>query len=80
MTLKNESGMNKTPNGYLFKALFEQRTPTGSSAKNIRSSLYHERDKKSDIPVLYIKGEGHTRKSVEDGIRYFEGLSRYRFK
>lgn len=78
--LKNESGSTKTPDGYLFKASFEQRTPTGSTAKNIRTSLYHGRDKKADIPVLYMKGNGHTRKSVEDGIRYFESSSKYRFK
>ena len=80
VTLKDESGMSKTPDGYLFTASFEQRTPTGSSAKNIRASLYHGRDKKADIPLLYMKGNGHTRKSVEDGIRYFESSSRYRFK
>ena len=80
VTLKNEAGMSKTPDGYLFTASFEQRTPTGSSAKNIRASLYHGRDKKADIPVLYMKGNGHTRKSVEDGIRYFESSSKYRFK
>lgn len=78
--LKNESGMSKTPDGYLFSASFEQRTPQGNSIKNIRASLYHGRDKKVDIPVLYMKGNGHTRKSVEDGIRYFESSSKYRFK
>lgn len=81
VTLKNESGMSKTPDGYLFTtASFEQRTPTGNSAKNIRASLYHGRDKKADIPVLYMKGNGHTRQSVEDGIKYFESSSKYRFK
>lgn len=80
VTLKNESGMSKTPDGYLFTASFEQRTPQGNSAKNIRASLYHGRDKKADVPVLYMKGNGHTRKSVEDGIKYFESLSKYRFK
>ena len=80
VVLKNESGMNKTPDGYLFTASFEQRTPIGNTAKNIRASLYHGRDKKADIPVLYMKGNGHTRKSVEDGIRYFESSSKYRFK
>lgn len=39
VTLKNESGMSKTPDGYLFTASFEQRTSTGSSATNIRASL-----------------------------------------
>lgn len=80
VTLKDEGGQVRTPDGYLFSASFEQRTPTGNSAKNIRASLYHGRDKKADIPVLYMKGNGHTRKSVEDGIRYFESSSKYRFK
>lgn len=80
VTLKNEAGEMKTPDGYLFTASFEQRTPTGNSAKNIRTSLYHSRDKKANIPVLYIKGNGHTRKSIEDGIKYFENSSKYRFK
>lgn len=80
VTLKNEAGSTKTPDGYLFTVSFEQRTPTGSSAKNIRASLYHGRDKKADIPILYMKGNGHTRKSVEDGIKYFESSSKYRFK
>lgn len=78
--LKDESGQLRTPDGYIFKASFEQRTPTGNSAKNIRTALYHGRDKKADIPVLYMKGNEHTRKSVEDGIRDFENSSKYRFK
>lgn len=78
--LANEAGTSKTSDGKLFKFTFEQRTPRGSSAKNIRSALYHARDKKADIAVLYMKGNGHTRKSVEDGIKYFESSSKYRFK
>lgn len=78
--LKNEAGFTKTPDGYLFKASFEQRTPTGNTAKNIRASLYHGRDKKADIPVLYMKGNRHTRQSVENGIKSFESSSKYRFK
>lgn len=80
VVLKNEAGFTRTPDGYLFKASFEQRTPIGNTAKNIRASLYHGRDKKADIPILYMKGNGHTRKSVEDGIRDFESSSKYRFK
>lgn len=83
VTLKNEAGLGykvKTPDGYLFTASFEQRTPKGNTNINIRSSLYHVRDKKADIPVLYMKGNGHTRQSVENGIRAFESASKYRFK
>lgn len=83
VTLKNEAGLGhkiKTPDGYLFSALFEQRTPKGNTDINIRSSLYHVRDKKADVPVLYMKGSEHTRQSVENGIRAFESASKYRFK
>lgn len=83
VTLKNEAGLGhkiKTPDGYLFSASFEQRTPKGNTDINIRLSLYHVRDKKADVPVLYMKGSGHTRQSVENGIRAFESASKYRFK
>lgn len=83
VTLKNEAGLGhkiKTPDGYLFSASFEQKTPKGNTDINIRSSLYHARDKKADVPVLYMKGSGHTRQSVENGIRAFESASKYRFK
>ncbi|MBD9094788.1 MAG: hypothetical protein EGQ20_20015 [Bacteroides oleiciplenus] len=83
VTLKNEAGLGhkiKTPDGYLFSASFEQRTPKGNTDINIRSSLYHVRDKKADVPILYMKGSGHTRQSVENGIRAFESASKYRFK
>lgn len=83
VVLKNEAGLGhkiKTPDGYLFSASFEQRTPKGNTDINIRSSLYHVRDKKADVPVLYMKGSGHTRQSVENGIRTFESVSKYRFK
>jgi hypothetical protein len=83
VTLKNETGLGhkiKTPDGYLFSASFEQRTPKGNTDINIRSSLYHVRDKKADVPILYMKGSGHTRQSVENGIRAFESASKYRFK
>lgn len=83
VTLKNEAGLGhkiKTPDGYLFSASFEQRTPKGNTDINIRSFLYHVRDKKADVPILYMKGSGHTRQSVENGIRAFESASKYRFK
>lgn len=83
VTLKNEAGLGhkvKTPDGYLFSASFEQRTPKGNTDINIRSSLYHVRDKKADVPVLYMKDSGHTRQSVENGIRAFESASKFRFK
>lgn len=70
----------KTVDGYLFTASFEQRTPTGSTAQNFKKALGHATDKNADVLVAYMKGNGHTRKSVEDGIRKFEQHNSKRFK
>lgn len=78
--LKDESGFTKTPDGYLFNVSFEQRTPQGNSAQNFKKALGHAADKNADVLVAYMKGSGHTRKSVEDGIRKFEVNSSKRFK
>ncbi len=78
--LKDEAGSEKTVDGYLFTASFEQRTPTGSTAQNFKKALGHATDKNADVLVAYMKGNGHTRKSVEDGIRKFEQHNSKRFK
>lgn len=80
VVLKDESGMDEKSDGSLFNVSYEQRTPTGNSKTNIRSALYHGRDKGADIQVIYMRKNSHTRKSVEDGIKYFESSSKYRFK
>lgn len=80
VTLKNEAGFTKTPDGYLFSVSFEQRTPQGSSAQNFKKALGHAADKNADVLVTYMKGNRHTRKSVEDGIRKFEMNNSKRFK
>lgn len=77
--LKNEAGQVTTPDGYLFKASFEQRTPQGSSAQNFKKALDHAEQKRADVLVAYMKGNGHTRQSVEEGIRLFEKHSGKRF-
>jgi len=77
--LKDEAGELKTPDGKIFKYSFEQRTPEGSTAKNFKSSLYHARDKKADIALVYMKYNKHTKQSVIDGIKDFEKSSKYRF-
>ena len=78
--LKDEVGSEKTVDGYLFTASFEQRTPTGSTAQNFKKALEHATDKNADVLVAYMKGNGHTQKSVEDGIRKFEPHNSKRFK
>ena len=78
--LKNESGMERTPDGYLFKASFEQRTPQGGSYRNVVKGLEHAKKKSSDIAVLYDKHGVHTRSSIEKGLSQYEYLNKYRFK
>lgn len=72
----------KTPDGRVFEASFEQRTPDGihNTAENIRSALRHGRDKGCDMVVIYQKYGKHSRQSVEQGIRMYEERSSHRFK
>ena len=70
----------KTPDGYLFNASFEQRTPTKDGANTIRNALFHARDKKADAALIYSKGHTFSKESTEKDIRLFEDASPYRFK
>lgn len=81
--LLNEEGGGikvKHADGKIFKASFEQRTPVGDSANTIKNALKHARDKFAEIALIYSKGKAFSRESVEDGIRLWEGASKYRFK
>lgn len=78
--LKDESGQVSTPDGYLFKATFEQRTPTAGEAKGFKNSLEHAKKKKAEIAVVYDKNYVYHRKDVDDGIALYESLNSYRFK
>lgn len=81
--LKNEAGLGykvKTPDGYLFSASFEQRTPQQGGAKSFCKSLEHAKHKQADIAVVYDKNRVYDRKEVETGIARFEQYNRYRFK
>ena len=80
VTLKDEGGQVRTPDGYLFSASFEQRTPTKDGANTIRNALFHARDKKADAALIYSKGHTFSKESTEKGIRLFEDASPYRFK
>lgn len=80
VTLTNEAGKGngvKSPEGKLFRASFEQKTPDGGSVKNC---LYHARDKKAEMAVIYDKKKNYHRADIEDGIKDFEKHSKYRFK
>lgn len=78
--LKDEAGELKTPDGYIFTASFEQRTPQGETANNIFRGLEHAKSKRADIAVLYDKFEKHSRKTIEQGIVDYETKNEYRFK
>lgn len=83
VVLKDEAtGLHgvKTPDGYLFKASFEQRTPTKDGANTIRNALFHARDKRASVALVYSKGGAFSRESVEQGIRLYEDANSYRFK
>lgn len=80
VTLKDEGGQVRTPDGYLFSASFEQRTPTKDGANTIRNALFHARDKRANVALIYSKGGVFSRESVEQGIRLYEDANSYRFK
>lgn len=76
----NEAGYARTPDGYLFAASFEQRTPQGNSAQNFKKALGHAAENDADVLVAYIKESKHTQQSIEDGIRKFEVRNQKRLK
>lgn len=80
VTLKDEGGQVRTPDGYLFSASFEQRTPTKDGANTIRNALYHARNKGADVAVIYSRNHAFTRGSVENGIKLYEQSHDYKFK
>ena len=80
--LKNESGSDpkiKTPDGYLFNASFEQKTPIKDGANTIRNALFHAKSKRAGIALIYSKKGAFSRESVEKGIKLYEEASSYRF-
>ena len=80
VTLKDEGGQVRTPDGRIFSTSFEQRTPTKDGANTIRNALFHARNKGADVAVIYSKNHAFTRESVENGIKLYEQSHDYRFK
>lgn len=78
--LKNEAGSIKTPDGFLFSASFEQRTPTKDGSNTVRNALFHGRNKGADMVVLFSKNHILTRRNIELGIKMYEEMHDYRFK
>lgn len=80
VTLKDEGGQIRTPDGRIFSTSFEQRKPTKDGANTIRNALFHARNKGADVAVIYSKNHAFTRESVENGIKLYEQSHDYRFK
>lgn len=81
VTLLAEGGQGfkvKTPDGKVFKASYEQRTPESSSVKNC---LDHAKEKRADIALIYDKNKIYHRQDIEKGINEFESVnSKKRFQ
>jgi hypothetical protein len=78
--LKDEAGSIKTPDGFIFSASFEQKTPTSKGAKGVNKSLEHAKLKRADMAVIYDKYETYNRSDIEKGVILYESLNKYRFK
>lgn len=79
VTLKDETGVAKTPDGYVYSFSFEQRTPTKGGV-SFKYALKHAASKQADVAVVYDKHQVYHRLDVENGIKQFELHSNYRFK
>lgn len=75
--LKNEAGSDITVEGWINGKSYEQVTPNGSTAQNIKKALGHAKKKNAQISVIYMKNANHTLQSVEDGIALFEKYNPY---
>lgn len=80
VTLIDESGTSIKVDGKIFQVTYEQRTPKGDTYKNFNNALEHAKKKGAESAIIYMKNSNHTRKSVEEGIKYYEKLNQYRFK
>lgn len=78
--LKDEMGQVKTPDGYIFNASFEQRTPTKDGSNTIRNALFHAKAKNAQVAVIYSKGPAFTRNSVDNGLKLYEQATERRFE
>ena len=79
VTLIKEEGTAfrvKTPDGKIFSATFEQRTPEGAP---IKKALDHAMEKKAQICVIYDKYNSYHRNDISGGIEKFEKYETYRF-
>lgn len=80
VTLKDETGDVKTPDGHLYSFTFEQRTPTTKGARSVMKALEHAKSKPAEIAVIYDKHYVYHRETIEQGLSLYEQFNSYRFK
>lgn len=80
VTLGDETGSVTVPDGRIFSATFEQKTPEAKGSKGVNKALEHAKKKRADIAVIYDKHRLYDRRTVEDGIRHYETHNRFRFQ
>lgn len=64
ITLGDETGSVTVPDGKLFSATFEQKTPEAGGSKGINKALEHAKKKDADIAVIYDKHRTYNRNEV----------------
>lgn len=79
VTLKDETGYVRTPDGYVYSFTYEQRTPT-KGGKSFKYALDHAEKKGAKVAVIYDKHQVYHRQDVENGIKQFENHKKYRFE
>lgn len=80
VTLKDETGAVKTPDGYIYSFTFEQRTPSTKGSRSVMKALEHAKSKPADIAVIYDKNYVYHRETIEQGLSLYEHYNDYRFK
>ncbi len=83
VTLKDETGYTKTPDGYVYSFAFEQKTPNVDigGARSVLKAMEHARRKPADVVVIYDKHSVYHRNIIDAGISLYERhISNYRFK
>lgn len=69
VTLKDEAGSIRTPDGKIFSASFEQSTPQGNSVNNFNKCLNHAKNKPgATAAVVYMKNGTHSKETIKKAI------------
>lgn len=80
VVLKDETGQIRTPDGYIGRFTYEQRTPQSGQVRTVYRALEHARSKPADVAVIYDKHSVYHRATIEQGIRMYEQHYRTRFQ